>query len=238
MTLSDLEQTLAEARATAARRLAALNRLEGGHAVQPEPIMVARARPAQDAGQSTQEVVAAYPRQFNEPDAVSVGAPRSEPLAAYRQYQDVAIDYVQVEGVVADQRMNPRSAIRARLPDDVGAVGPEGATARDLAARVMGSLVAGISNLRERYAQRRALAKAESIERVAAPLPQKHRLTEKERRWERRRKRYLFEEILGWILVPVILVALYFAAIWVLELFGTTPDALIEGVKTIWTQFR
>ncbi|HSP24453.1 MAG TPA: hypothetical protein VLQ65_04700, partial [Saliniramus sp.] len=66
----------------------------------------------------------------------------------------------------------------------------------------------------------------------------KQRLTAKEQRWERRRKRYVFEEILGWILVPIILVAVYFFAIWVLGLFANTPDALIEGLQMLWSQFR
>ena len=43
------------------------------------------------------------------------------------------------------------------------------------------------------------------------PTPQAQKLTWREKRWERRRKRRMFEEVLGWILVPVILIALYWA---------------------------
>jgi hypothetical protein len=38
------------------------------------------------------------------------------------------------------------------------------------------------------------------------PTPQAQKLTWREKRWERRRKRRMFEEVLGWILVPVILI--------------------------------
>jgi hypothetical protein len=42
---------------------------------------------------------------------------------------------------------------------------------------------------------------------MAAPVaPAKPQLSWREKRWERRRKRKFAEEILGWILVPFILV--------------------------------
>ena len=60
-----------------------------------------------------------------------------------------------------------------------------------------------------------------------------HRLTWREKRWERRRRRHFFEEILGWIVVPLILLALYWAVTSTLAAFGTSPGALIEGVKSL-----
>ncbi|WP_372425690.1 hypothetical protein [Salinarimonas chemoclinalis] len=58
--------------------------------------------------------------------------------------------------------------------------------------------------------------------------------TAKEQRWERRRRRHLFEEILGWVLVPVILVALYWALVAGLALFGLTIDDVVEGLRQAW----
>ncbi len=105
---------------------------------------------------------------------------------------------------------------------------------------LMAGVTAGLAAFRRSRAERRAMARENALQSAdaAAPHPRNQRLTPKEQRWERRRKRHLFEEILGWILVPIILVALYFFVIWLLDLFGTTPDALIEGLQTIWSQFR
>ncbi|WP_043539390.1 hypothetical protein [Salinarimonas rosea] len=58
--------------------------------------------------------------------------------------------------------------------------------------------------------------------------------TAKEQRWERRRRRHLLEEILGWVLVPVILVALYWAVVWGLSLFGLSLDDVVEGLREAW----
>lgn len=59
------------------------------------------------------------------------------------------------------------------------------------------------------------------------------RLSWREKREVRRRRRVWFEEILGWILVPVILFGCYWAATFGLTLLGTSPETLIEGIKTI-----
>jgi hypothetical protein len=77
-----------------------------------------------------------------------------------------------------------------------------------------------------------------SDEHHAGPLtpvagPQKFRRSEREKRWERRRRRRVFEEVLGWIVVPIVLVAMFWAVKAGLAAFGTTPTALIEGIKTI-----
>ena len=68
----------------------------------------------------------------------------------------------------------------------------------------------------------------------APPSPvQPHKLTWREKRWQRRRRRKLFEEILGWILVPIILVALYWAVRAGLNAAGTSPTAVFQAIKTL-----
>lgn len=62
-----------------------------------------------------------------------------------------------------------------------------------------------------------------------APAPR----TWREKRWERRRRRIWFEELLGWILVPIILVAGYWAVVSLLAAMGTSPSAVIEAVKAV-----
>lgn len=59
------------------------------------------------------------------------------------------------------------------------------------------------------------------------------RLTWRERRWERRRRRRVFEEALGWLLVPVILVGSYWLVTAVLGALGTSPGAIIEGIQAV-----
>ena len=65
---------------------------------------------------------------------------------------------------------------------------------------------------------------------AAAP---RHRKSWREQRWERRRRRYMFEEILGWILVPIILIAAYWAIDAGLAALGTSPAQVIEGVRMV-----
>ena len=65
------------------------------------------------------------------------------------------------------------------------------------------------------------------------PTPQAQKLTWREKRWERRRKRRMFEEVLGWILVPVILIALYWAVKSGLSALGTSPSAVIQALRTL-----
>ena len=60
------------------------------------------------------------------------------------------------------------------------------------------------------------------------------KLTAKERRWQRRRRRYVVEEIAGWILVPIILIALYYALIGGLALFGLTLNDLMDALRTAY----
>jgi len=67
----------------------------------------------------------------------------------------------------------------------------------------------------------------------AAPPAPAHKLSWREKRWQRRRRRRLFEEILGWILVPVICVALYWGVRAGLNAAGTSPTAVIQAIKTL-----
>jgi hypothetical protein len=65
------------------------------------------------------------------------------------------------------------------------------------------------------------------------PTPQAQKLTWREKRWERRRKRRMFEEVLGWILVPVILIALYWTVKAGLSALGTSPSAVIQALRSL-----
>ena len=57
------------------------------------------------------------------------------------------------------------------------------------------------------------------------------KLTGRDKRWQRRRRRKIFEEVLGWILVPIILVALYWAVKAGLNAAGTSPTAIVQGIR-------
>ena len=72
---------------------------------------------------------------------------------------------------------------------------------------------------------------------MRAPRQPGQKLTAKEKRWQRRRRRHVVEEIIGWILVPIILIALYFALIGGLALFGLTLDDLMDGLRMVRAQF-
>jgi hypothetical protein len=79
-----------------------------------------------------------------------------------------------------------------------------------------------------------APAEAAPAPRAAAPQPVQ-KLTWREKRWRRRRRRRMFEEILGWILVPIILIAGYWAVVGGLNAAGTSPSALIAGIRQLMT---
>jgi hypothetical protein len=68
---------------------------------------------------------------------------------------------------------------------------------------------------------------------VEAPATQSWR----EKRWERRRRRLWLEELLGWILVPVILIGGYLFVEMVLNALGTSPSAIFNGLSTIGSSF-
>jgi hypothetical protein len=68
---------------------------------------------------------------------------------------------------------------------------------------------------------------------AAAPVYKK---TWREKRWERRRRRRTGEEILGWILVPLMVIGLFWGVKGGLGALGTSPTALIQGIKTVMGQ--
>ena len=72
----------------------------------------------------------------------------------------------------------------------------------------------------------------ESAPAVTAPATS-YKKTWREQRWERRRRRMWFEEVLGWILVPVILVSCYWLVDMVLNALGTSPAAIMTGINAI-----
>lgn len=75
---------------------------------------------------------------------------------------------------------------------------------------------------------------APTDEHHPGPLPAAPRVRKsgQEMRWERRRRRRFAEEVLGWVLVPVILLSVFWAVKAGLAALGTTPTALIQGIKT------
>jgi hypothetical protein len=72
-------------------------------------------------------------------------------------------------------------------------------------------------------------APLESAPALAGPINK----TWREQRWERRRRRIWFEEALGWILVPLIFVATYWAVDGILTGLGTSPAAIMNGISAI-----
>ncbi|HEX2556539.1 MAG TPA: hypothetical protein VHL98_22815 [Microvirga sp.] len=71
------------------------------------------------------------------------------------------------------------------------------------------------------------------LEAVPAVHAQPVKKTWREKRWERRRRRIWFEEILGWILVPVIVVATYWLVETMLGALGTSTGQVIAGLQAI-----
>ena len=65
-----------------------------------------------------------------------------------------------------------------------------------------------------------------------APTPAT-RKSWREQRWERRRRRRFYEELLGWVLVPLIAFGCYWAVDAALGAMGTSPAALVQGIQTI-----
>jgi hypothetical protein len=59
------------------------------------------------------------------------------------------------------------------------------------------------------------------------------KLSWREKRYQRRRRRVWFEEILGWILVPVIVLGCYWLLNIGLNAIGTSPAAIMEGIDAI-----
>jgi hypothetical protein len=59
------------------------------------------------------------------------------------------------------------------------------------------------------------------------------KLSWREKRERRRRRRVWFEEILGWILVPAILFGGYWLSNVALEAVGTSPAAILDGIHAV-----
>jgi hypothetical protein len=70
----------------------------------------------------------------------------------------------------------------------------------------------------------------ETTPATAAPAAKK---SWREQRRERRKRRIWFEEMLGWILVPVILFSLYWIVDGFLSAMGTSPSAIVAGVNAM-----
>jgi hypothetical protein len=68
---------------------------------------------------------------------------------------------------------------------------------------------------------------------VSRTLDAPARLSWREKRYLRRRRRVWFEEILGWILVPVIIFGCYWLLNIGLNAVGTSPAAIMEGIDAI-----
>ena len=69
--------------------------------------------------------------------------------------------------------------------------------------------------------------------RIIEPQPRQPKLSWREQRELRRRRRVWFEEILGWILGPTIIFGCYWLLNMGLAAIGTSPEALLDGIKTI-----
>jgi hypothetical protein len=67
----------------------------------------------------------------------------------------------------------------------------------------------------------------------AAPAVAPAKLTWRQQRQVRRRRRVWFEEILGWILVPLIVVGSYWLIQLILSGMGTSIGAIIDGLSAL-----
>lgn len=67
----------------------------------------------------------------------------------------------------------------------------------------------------------------------SAATASRYKKSWREKRWERRHRRRMAEEALGWVLVPVIVIGGFWAVKATLSALGTSPSALIQGVKAV-----
>lgn len=120
-------------------------------------------------------------------------------------------------------------------------------------ATPFGNAVRGVAGWWRRHREGRAAARTAAAppEIQAGPLPQaeldgehhvgplpqapvhvaRAKKTWREKRWERRRRRRFTEEVMGWVLVPVILLSGFWAVKAGLNALGTNFTALIQGIK-------
>lgn len=66
---------------------------------------------------------------------------------------------------------------------------------------------------------------------ASTSTPKPNPTTWREQRWRRRRRRKVGEEVLAWILVPLIVLGCWWLMTTVLGALGTSPSALIEQGK-------
>ena len=72
------------------------------------------------------------------------------------------------------------------------------------------------------------------LQPASEPVPAStQKLSWREKRWQRRRRRKMFEEVLGWVLVPIIIGALYWGVKAGLNAAGTSPTAIVQGVRAL-----
>ena len=67
----------------------------------------------------------------------------------------------------------------------------------------------------------------------AHPSEAPAKLSWREKRRTARRRRVWFEELMGWILVPVILLGCYWLVDVGLNAIGTSPAAIMEGIEAV-----
>jgi hypothetical protein len=187
--------------------------------------------------------------QYGQAAGGYAGAPRATPMP---QAQGEP-------GVEARRPGSPAGSRTSNLADSLPTSLPpwlRGAavTIAAAAGSAMAALGGGIATLRTRRAEKAAARAREDaaqggdvyddgvpadVAGIHAPRQRApaQKLTAKEKRWQRRRRRHVVEEVIGWILVPVILIALYFALIGGLAIFGLSLDDLMEGLRVIRAQF-
>ena len=68
---------------------------------------------------------------------------------------------------------------------------------------------------------------------VAPQQPVRRKLTWREARRKRRKARRRGEEILAWILVPVIVIGIWLGISATLEFFGTTPGQVFDQLQQV-----
>ena len=64
------------------------------------------------------------------------------------------------------------------------------------------------------------------------------KLTRREARRQRRKTRKRYEEILAWIVVPLICIGLYWAAMATFDFFGTDPGTVWDQLQQVRTMLQ
>jgi hypothetical protein len=109
--------------------------------------------------------------------------------------------------------------------------------------RIWGMIVGGITGaftilgkVFARFKRARATAADQS---ATVPLTRvEKRKVKRQARRDRHRRRVWFEELLGWIFVPIIVFFLYWCSVKVLALFGMTPTELWDGLQQLADMLR